>query len=141
MTVMSNKFIRFFIFESQSRMIFLGLVVGVAITGMQLKVLGNQQLQIKKVTAEKQLVGRILDMEKIVRANTIKTATKTQLSKIDFVFRGTILKNGISYALIDDMVFAQGDSIGEYAVIKITQGETVIENRSTKEIKKLYFRE
>ncbi len=117
------------------------LIVCVVVMAIELKIFFGQGHKLSKLKLEKRLVESITGMEKTILAHTVRTADKTQLSKVEFIFRGTIFKNGIPYALIDDMVYAEGDSIGEYTVARITRNGTTLENKFTREIRKLYFQE
>lgn len=139
-----NKLIRFIVIESHFRLRAIIFVVFAMVTILQFRTLQLQAKQLGQIKTEKKIVMQIPDMEKKIKANTIRTMTGTgpqvQIAKIEFVLRGTSIRGGIPYALIGNTVYKEGDSIGDYTVIRITKDSAILENKLTGEVKNLYFK-
>ena len=118
-------------------------IIFAVVTILQLKTIQLQTKQLKQIKFEKEMIARIPDMEKKLMASTMRTGKgtrpQTQMRGEEFVLRGTSIRDSIPCALIDGTVYKEGDSIGDYTVVKITKGSAVLENRLTKKIKNLQF--
>ncbi len=140
---MPNKFIRFFILESQFRFKFIILIIAVMIMALQFKTNQLQKKQLRQIKMEQALVMRIPEMERIIQANTVRTMAETrpkvQVTKVEFVLEGIRIQDGTSYALIDGIICEEGDVLGDYIVVKITRDSVILEDKSTQEVKELHF--
>ena len=87
----------------------------------------GKEVKYLKAKSEAGLVAHIPEMEMALI-----------LANIDLDLGGTIIKNGVPYALINQNVYEVGDIFEEYYTIAhIERGIVVLENRSTKEQKTL----
>ena len=138
-----NKLIRFIIVEPHFRLQSIMFIIFVVVTVFQLKTIQLQTKQLKQMRLEKEMIARIPDMEKKLMASTMRTVAgakpQMQMTRREFILRGTSIRDGIPCALIDGTVYKEGDSIGDYTVVKITRDSAVLENRLTKKIKSLQF--
>ena len=138
-----NKLIRFIIVEPHFRLQSIMFIIFAVVTILQLKTIQLQAKQLKQMKSEKEMIARIPDMEKKLMASTLQTGKgarpQIQIKGGEFVLRGTSIRDGIPCALIDGTVYKEGDSIGDYTVVKITRDSVVLENRLTKKIKNLQF--
>ena len=140
-----NKYLKLIFFDPTFRMrIFIFLAI-LFLMSVQISALKAQDQKMGMIKKDKELVLRIPNMEETIRANTVVTAMEIgpleQLSKIGFNLRGMTIKNGVPYALIDDTIYTVGDTLGEFTIVSISRYGTVLENRNSKEIKKLLFPE
>lgn len=146
---MNNKYLRFLLLDHTIRIrvaIFLALWILISFQGGTLKTQGKELSRIK---TEKELVLKIPNMEKTIKAHTIiatemaapgdGTQSGEQIVKVEFILKGMTIKNGIPYALIDENIYKEGDTLGEYAIMKISRAGVVMQNNLTQEIKQLYF--
>ena len=139
-----NKLIRFIIVEPHFRLQSIMFIIFVVVTVFQLKTIQLQTKQLKQIKLEKEMIARIPDMKKTLMATTMRIGkgVRPQIQMRaggEFVLRGTSIRDGIPCALIDGTVYKEGDSIGDYTVVKITRDSAVLENRLTKKIKNLQF--
>ena len=104
---------------------------------IQLKIFGSKAVQVSQAKAQKDLVQRIPSMEKSIQARTI-VIDERNMAKKELHLEGTTIREGIPYALIDGVVYAQGDSVDNYSVEEIVMGKVgkvTLKNNKTQEIK------
>ena len=138
-----TKLIRFIIVEPHFRLQSTLFIIFAVVAILQLKTIQSQAKQLKQIKLEKEMIARIPDMEKKLMASAIRAGGKTrpqiQMRGGAFVLRGTSTQDGIPRALIDETVYREGDSIGDYTVLQIAKDSVVLENKLTKETKNLHF--
>ena len=141
---MQNKFFRFFFVEGQFRLKSGLFFIFLFIIGLQFQILQIEERQLAKLRAQKNLVMRIKEMEKVVEVNTVRTLLGKKphvpIAGIKYHLTGTSITDSVPYAIIDDLIYTEGDTIGEYTVVKIAKDSAVLESRLTKKVKKLSFR-
>ena len=104
---------------------------------IQLKIFGSKAVQVSQAKAQKDLVQRIPSMEKSIQARAI-VIDEQNMAKREIHLEGTTIREGIPYALIDGVVYAQGDSVDNYSVEEIVMGKVgkvTLKNNKTQEIK------
>jgi hypothetical protein len=140
---MHNKFVRFLLFEPQFRiraLIFLAFVVLITI---QLKILQAQRKHVLNLQAEKSLVLRTAEMENAIQVKMGKLMVDEEQPEVLISkLRGVMVqKEGAPYVLIDDTIYNEGDALGDYTIVSIMKGSTVLINKLTNEVKNLAFPE
>ena len=137
MDIQFSKFLRTDTLLRSKILIFAACIVVLLI---QLKIFGSKAAQVAQAKAQKDLVQRIPSMEKSIQARA--TAVNEQnLAKVVLHLEGTTIREGVPYALIDGVVYAQGDSVGNYSVEEIVMGKVgkvTLKNKEKEEIKILY---
>jgi hypothetical protein len=135
------KILRAFLVDPQLQVRGLVLLTLVVIFLFQAKAIGNQSKAIRQVNDQKALVAKIPAMEKTIQANTIVTGHLNTVTKVAFNLEGTTIREGVPYALIDGVVYAEGDTIGNYKIETIILeqgGQVTLRDEKTQEIKVLY---
>ena len=142
-----TKILRLMVYELPFLLRTLIIFIGFGIVALELKVVQEQSRQYAQINNEKALVMRIPEMEKTIRAHTIRVMAveaehpnpqpQVQIAKIEFDLQGTSIKDGVPYALIDERIYKEGDMLGDYTVTEITRGSVKLENPLTKETKNL----
>ena len=142
MNIPISKFSRVFFVESQFRLNLSLLLIFFFIIILESKVLQWQEKQLAKITAEKTLVMRIEEMERIIQENAVKTQLTTnqphvQVADVKYNLTGTSIINGAPCAIIDGLIYTEGNTIGDYTVLKITKDSVILENKPANKIKTL----
>ena len=138
---MYNKFVRAFLFDPKLRSQTLFFAGGFIVILFQLKIIGTQIKELSRAQSQKALVAKIPSLEKTVRAHTIMTENMNKLAKVQLILEGATIKEGVPYALIGGIVYAEGDTIGNYTVEKILMdegGKAILKDQETQEIKILH---
>ena len=144
MKAIYNKFFRAFVFDPSLKMWGLILIGLLGALFIQLRIVGGQLETLRQVKAERSLVQRIPSMEKTIRDNTIVTAGGGHSpAKVELRLEGITIQEGSPYALIDGIVYGEGDFIGNYTVEKILMepgggGQASLKDKETQEMKILY---
>jgi len=140
---MSNKFLRFITVEPKCwlRLAILAVMV-VAIIG-QLWYKGVQAKQINTIQKKVDLAMSIPAIEKELKTKAqleafrnegSGEANQVQFSKIS----GIAMQGGKPSVLIDDTVYGEGDTFGEYVIVDISEQVIILENKKTNARKNLY---
>ena len=137
---MDNKFLRSLPSDPQLALkvlIFIFCSVGFF---AEYKIFWGVKKEFNQVKSQSLLVQRIPSMEQTIRDHTVVTEMGTELKKFQFNLYGTLIREGVPYALIDGTNYAEGDAIGNYTVEKILMehgGQVILRNKETQEEKTL----
>ena len=140
---MENKFVRAILFDRQVRARGVKLIVGLAGLFILANIVGGQSRTLRQVKTNRALVQKIPSLEKAVRDHTIVTQDLTTIGKVQLILQGATIQEGAPYALIDGVVYGEGDTIGNDLIEKIIMepgggGQVTLKNKETQEIKMLY---
>jgi len=129
--------------ESKCRLNIAVLVVLIVVMIAQLRYRGVQIEKIKTFQTELALVGRISQMEDIIRTQERMEAFRKEgdidLAKIQpQKISGIAMQRGVPSVLVDGTVYSEGSSFGEYVIVKITKEMITLVNKKTNAIKNLY---
>ena len=141
MNIPISKFSRVFFVEPQFRLNLSLLLVFFFIIVLESKILQWQEKRLAKFTAEKTLVMRIEEMERIIQENAVKAQLTSQphvqVADVKYNLTGTSIINGAPCAIIDGLIYTEGNAIGDYTVLKITKDSVILENKPANKIKTL----
>ena len=137
-----QKFVRFLVLDRPLQMRFLACGVCLVILVIQLRISGAQSRQLAALKAQKSLIAQIPVMERMIRANTVITSEQNgQIVPLKYKLEGITVTDGVPYALIDGIVYAEGDTVGIYQVEKLLMNEMTLKNSETQETKILHVLE
>ena len=139
-----NKYLRFILKDPDCRLRIIIFAIALFMIYSQLGVQKSLKAELGAIKAKKDMVASIPKMEETIRANTIITEIahpQPQIAKVEFVLLGMTIKEGVPYALIDENIYKEGDTLGDYTVVRISRGGVVLENKLKQETKNLYFTE
>ena len=137
---MQNKFFRFFSLEPQFRFKAVIFLIFFIIIPVEFRVFQQKEHQLAKIKSEKALVMRIGEMERAIQVNTVHaqlSGKSSQVTVVKYNLTGTSITGDISYAIIDGLIYTEGDTIGEYTVMKIAKDSVTLESKSANKIKNL----
>ena len=134
MKVISNKYLRLVVLDPNVRVGLIGLMIGLVILAIELKMVNQANAQLKQAMQDSDLVKRIPEMERKLRVSARRGMTSAE-----YRFEGITISDGISYAVINGAIYKIGDLVGDDTVKDIQKGTVVLENQETKEIKNLYL--
>jgi len=140
---MDNKFVRFCIVEPKCKLRLAILFVLVALIISQFWYSKAQAKQLTEYQMKETLIARITDMEKELKTKAQLEAFRNdsdgELGNVSFSkISGIAMKAGTPSVLIDSTVYSEGDSFGEYVIVKITSKQITLVNKRTNAIKNLY---
>ncbi len=140
---MGSKILRYCIVESELRIKIIALAVLAVIMTGQLWYRGVQIERVGIFQVQKALVGRIGNMEEILNTRAQLEAFRNEeavdLSSVKATkISGIAMQKGVSSVLIDGTVYSEGNSFGDYVIVKITKEIITLVNKRTKAIKNLY---
>ena len=141
MEISKNKYFRILLVEPQYRVkVGLFCILSLVVFS-EVLILAHGNKQLDKLMAEKMLVMRIDAMERALSFSDVRAAnrlmTKTAAGEPQYRLRGITISNGVPYAIIDKLVYAEGDIIGEYRIVKITRDSVLLENKSANKMRNL----
>ena len=129
--------------ERSSRLWLAGLLIGMIGAGLLAVGLHAQMRQWSTIKSEFALVKRLPEMEQTLQSPEYqaKLAERRRQARgqDNFTLNGMSVYNNQTYALIDNSIYKEGDTLGDYTVVKITAKNILLENNLTKESKTLAF--
>ena len=142
---MVNKFLNFLTTETgfMLRLILIVVISG-GLIGLK-NVQKGRQKEFIRIQTERNLVKQIPDMENQIRAFSVQLLQPYQVSSGDlltvknYLLKGTTIKDGLPVALIDEQIYNEGDRLGRYQIVKISEGNVTLEDIETKETKQLFL--
>ena len=126
---MGNKFTRFVVTDIQFRirLILLGILVVVIILGATY--MRYQSRRLKEVKLQEMLVTQIAQMQNIVSSRA-KPKVEQAVTK-DYFLQGLTEQDGVYVALINDNIYSEGDTVGDYVIAKIGVNAVVLTHKKT----------
>ena len=140
---MQNKYLRFFIIEPQFRLRFLAFAFLMFILSFQLRELLWQQQQLSSLKRQKDALVYQREMNNKIQQEQImgqKSSVEPALEDTPFILEGISFKKGVWYALINGTIVKSGDTISNYNIIDIKKNLVILENKTTKSSRQLYFK-
>lgn len=137
---MLNKFINLVIRERKYSVGFIMVVIAILGSLLLGKIQKMQAAQITTINAKLQLIAQIPEFKK-----QIEYLEKLQLEKSKNeeekgpVLKGILMANNINYAIIGDTFYQEGESCGNFTILKIALDYVIIVNKNTKQRKILYL--
>jgi len=102
-----------------------------------------QITQLKKVSAEKQLVVKIPELEKQIQSygdpGRIKSRESKKITRNDLVLKGIFFQNNMYFVLIGDTFYKKGDTCGNFDILNIDLNYVTIQDINTKQTEVLRF--
>ena len=140
---MDNKFVRYCIVEPKCRLRIAILLLFVAVIVGQTWYRGAQIKKVSALQVKGVLIARIAAMEKELRTKerleAFRSVKDNEPNNVHFAKINGVAMNGRKPSvLIDEAVYAEGDSYGEYVVVTITQEMITLVNKKTNARKNLY---
>jgi hypothetical protein len=135
-----NKYLRYFIAEKHYLYLTLAiLMAGIAV--FEVVVLKDMQRRIVRLSTEKNTVKRLGPMEKKMKfyQKIDDLNMPPDSNQVDDVQGIVVSRDGVPNVLINNNVYREGDQLGEYTIIKITNDKTTLENQGTHEVRYLYL--
>lgn len=140
---MNNKFIRYAVVEPKWWVRIAVMVALIATIVVQNWYRNVQAKQISDAQKKVDLVAMIPAMEKELKTKAQLEAFRNEGNEQDAQARfskisGIAMQGDRPSVLIDDTVYGEGDTFGEFVIIKITEEMITLENKKTNAIKHLY---
>lgn len=143
---MPNKFINLLIREKRFSLRFAIIIVIILSSVLIWRKQKIQIAQLKKVREEKQLIAQKSELEKQIQIyndnlQRTKSPELKETKKMDLVLKGVFMQNNIYYALIGDTFYKEGDTCGNFTILKIDWDYVTIQDKDTRQTEILHFPE
>lgn len=139
LNILRNKIFRIFFIEPQFRMRAELFFIFFVIFMIQLGILYSQEKKLSTLRDQKLLVVRIGEMERVTSAKNTRKAAQQAPRGRQYNLTGTMINNGVPYAMIDDLVYGVGDVIGDFTVLSIANDTVLLENKATTQTMTLFL--
>jgi hypothetical protein len=137
-----NKYIRFFFVEPSFRLRLVIVIALFILMGVEKKIIRLQKDKIADLRARVAAVKQIGAMEKKIKFYKMFQETSDAPvveEKANEIKGVAFLESGVPYVVINNNVYREGDKLGEYTIIKITEKVTEMQNKETQETRYLYL--
>ena len=101
----------------------------------------KQRQSLKILEKERDLVLKIDEMKNKIHAKMMvqEDVQKPNLNSSPIKVEGMIYKNKQAFALINNVIYKEGDTFGDYKVVKISKNSLILLNSLTHEEEKIIF--
>ena len=101
----------------------------------------KQRQSLKTLEKERALVLKIDEMKNKIYAKTMvqDDGRRPNLNSSQVKVEGMIYKNRQAFALINSTIYKEGDTFGDYKVVKITKNSLILLNSRTHEEENIVF--
>lgn len=139
---MHGKMYRFIFIEMRFKAYFFGLLAIVIFSVVEIGAIGFVNAKIAEGNARKELIVRIPEMESVLYPGTIRQTmikeTKAEPITIGgtlYILKGTQNVDGKLFALINNDVYQEGDTVNGYEITRITVASVLFKHQTTDEMK------
>jgi len=142
---MLNKFKNLFVKDKTISAKLIAIMLIILSSLLLSKTQDDQNIRLKRIKDEKQLVVKIPELEKQIKIYEDSGKAKLLELKIKIhkkpLLKGIFLKDKFYCALIADVFYREGDDCGDFDILKIDSNEVTIQYKDTQETEVLRISE